>query len=164
MENDQIESLFLRYGDDVFRLALSIVGNRADAEDICQNVFLKLAEKNVTLYPEKEKAWLLTCTANACKNLLKCFWKKNVVCTEEDVSFRQEEENMLFDALMTLPAPSRAILHLYYFEGYSQKEISQIMHISLTSVQTKMSRARTKLKEVLKKHETRIRIYENQYI
>ncbi len=149
MENEQISDLFCRYGDDVFRLALSYLGNRADAEDVCQNVFLKLTDRRITLYPGKEKAWLFTCTANACKNLLKCFWRKNVIGTEEEIPFAREEERDLYAALMTLPARYRAVIHLYYFEGYSQREISEILRISKTAVQTRMSRARNKLKEAL---------------
>ena len=149
MENEQISDLFCRYGDDVFRLALSYLGNRADAEDVCQNVFLKLTASRITLYPGKEKAWLFTCTANACKNQLKCFWRKNVIGTEEEIPFAQKEERDLYAALMTLPARYRAVIHLYYFEGYSQGEISEILRISKTAVQTRMSRARNKLKEAL---------------
>lgn len=149
MEREQIASLFREYGDDVFRLALSYLGNRPDAEDICQNVFLKLADRRVTLYPGKEKAWLLTCTANACKNQLSCFWRKNVIGTEADIACATESERDLYGALMSLPAPYRAVIHLYYFEGYSQGEIGEILHISRTAVATRMSRARQKLKEAL---------------
>ena len=156
MEREEIESLFCRYGDDMFRLALSYLGNRADAEDICQNVFLHLADRQVTLYPDKEKAYLLTCTANACKNALKCFWKRHVIGTEDEMLFRREEEKDLYDALMTLPAPYRAVLHLYYFEGYSHGEIGEILHISRTAVGTRMARARNKLKEALTDDETDI--------
>lgn len=156
MEREQIEFLFREYGDDVFRLALSYLGNRADAEDVCQNVFLKLTDKRITLYPGKEKSWLLTCTANACKNLLSSFWRKSVIGTETDIPFQAEAERNLYGALMTLPAPYRAVIHLYYFEGYSQGEIGEILHISRTAVQTRMSRARQKLKEALSEYETDI--------
>lgn len=149
MEREQIAELFRQYGDDVFRLALSYLGSRADAEDVCQNVFLKLAAGGVTLLPGKEKAWLLTCAANACKNHLKSFWRRSVGELDESIPFRTQEDRGLYEAVMTLPANYRGVIHLYYFEGYSQGEIAEILHISRTAVQTRMSRARAMLKKEL---------------
>ena len=149
MDRENIADLYRQYGDDVFRLALSYLGSRPDAEDICQTVFLKLAAGNVTLLPGREKAWLLTCTANACKNHLKSFWRRNVGELEESIPFRTQEERGLYEAVMALPAKYRAVIHLYYFEGYDQGEIGDILHISRTAVQTRMSRARAMLKKEL---------------
>ena len=149
MERERVANLFGQYGDDVFRLALSYLGNRPDAEDVCQNVFLKLAGSGVTLLPGKEKAWLLTCTANACKNHLKSFWRRNVGELEESIPFRTEKDRGLYEVVMALPAKYRAVIHLYYFEGYDQGEIGDILHISRTAVQTRMSRARAMLKKEL---------------
>lgn len=149
MERERVANLFGQYGDDVFRLALSYLGNRPDAEDVCQNVFLKLVGSGVTLLPGKEKAWLLTCTANACKNHLKSFWRRNVGELEESIPFRTEKDRGLYEAVMALPAKYRAVIHLYYFEGYDQGEIGDILHISRTAVQTRMSRARAMLKKEL---------------
>ena len=78
MERDELAELFEQYGTDVFRLAFSYLGSRADAEDICQSVFLKLAEGRQGPRPGKEKSWLLTCTANACKRHLRSFWYRSV--------------------------------------------------------------------------------------
>ena len=147
MEHDEIEKLFDSYADDVFRLAYSYLGNRQDAEDICQNVFLKLTDVKSAISEGKEKSWLLTCTANACKNQLKSFWRRNVHELDSDVVFMSANDNRLHEAVMSLPAKYRALIHLYYFEGYSQGEIADILKISLTAVQTRMSRAR----EILKK-------------
>ena len=149
MDREQIAELFRDYGDDVFRLALSYLGSCPDAEDVCQTVFLKLAAGKVTLLPGKEKAWLLTCAANACKNHLKSFWRRSVGELEESIPFRTEEDRGLYEAVMALPAKYRAVIHLYYFEGYDQGEIGEILHISRTAVQTRMSRARAMLKKEL---------------
>lgn len=154
MDREQIGALFRQYGDDVFRLAMSILGSRQDAEDVCQDVFLKLADGKVTLLPGKEKAWLLTCTANACKNHLKSFWRRNVGELDESIPFRAQEDRDLYEAVMALPAKYRAVIHLYYFEGYDQGEIGDILHISRTAVQTRMSRARAMLKKELSDDET----------
>ena len=73
MEKQEVARLYDAYSRDVYRLALTYLRSMQDAEDICQSVFLKLLETNTALLPKKEKAWLLKCTANACKNQLKSF-------------------------------------------------------------------------------------------
>ena len=149
MEQTEVSRLYRLYAQDVFRLALSYLHNRQDAEDICQSVFLKALDWSHPPAPEKEKAWLLTCTANACKNHLKSFWHKNVRELDDSITFSEESDRELWDAVQGLAPKYRAVIHLYYYEGYSQGEIAQILHISKTAVQTRMSRARAQLKEVL---------------
>lgn len=149
MEPDRLAGLFRQYGDDVFRLAYSYLGSRADAEDICQSVFLQLTEGRTELLPGKEKAWLLTCAANACKSQLRSFWRRNVGGLDESVPFRDEGDREVWDAVMALPPKYRAVVHLYYWEGYAQGEIGDILHISRTAVQTRMQRARAMLKKEL---------------
>lgn len=68
MNAGRLSELFALYGDDVYRFAYSFTRHAADAEDVCQSVFCRLAEGRTELEPGKEKAWLLACTANACKN------------------------------------------------------------------------------------------------
>ena len=58
MDRDRVVQMLNRYGDDVFRLAMSYVGNRTDAEDISQNVFLSVLNTRHMPSPNKEKAWL----------------------------------------------------------------------------------------------------------
>ncbi len=153
MEQKEIVRLFEEYADDVYRLALSYLHNRQDAEDICQSVFLKLMGHKKPLDAGKEKAWLLTCAANACKDHLKSFWRKHVVALDEGIPFSGEEDKALWAAVNALPPKYRVVVHLYYYEGYQQGEIAEILKISKTAVQTRMSRARNKLKEVLREYE-----------
>ena len=149
MEREELTRLFQAYADDVFRLAYSYLGGRADAEDVCQTVFLRLAEGRGEPWKGKEKAFLLTCTANVCKNHLRSFWRRNVGELDETVPFRDSQDQALHDAVRSLPPKYRAAVHLYYFEGYDQKEIGEILNISLSTVQTRMFRARTLLKKEL---------------
>lgn len=149
MEREQLAELFRTYGNDVFRLAYSWLGSRHDAEDVCQSVFLKLADGKTELWPGREKAWLLTATANACKNHLKSFWRRNVGELDESIPFEAPRDKDLHDAVMALPPKYRTVIHLYYFEGYDQGEIGAILRISRTAVQTRMSRARAMLKKEL---------------
>ena len=153
MEQKEIVVLFEEYADDVYRLALSYLHNRQDAEDICQSVFLKLMDRKKPLDKGKEKAWLLTCAANACKDHLKSFWRKHVVALDDTMTFRDEKDRALWDAVDSLAPMYRAAVHLYYYEGYTQDEIAAILGISRTAVQTRMSRARAQLKEVLKEYD-----------
>ena len=149
MEKEELARLFHAYADDVFRLAYSYLGSRADAEDVCQTVFLRLAEGRGTPQMGKEKAFLLKCAANTCKNHLRSFWRRNVGELDETIPFREAQDQALHDAVRRLPSKYRAAVHLYYFEGYDQKEIGEILNISLSTVQTRMLRARTLLKKEL---------------
>lgn len=153
MERGEIEHLFEMYFEDVFRLALSYLHNRPDAEDISQSVFMKLIRYQKPIQKGKEKSWLLSCTANACKDHLKSFWKKNTVELDETIIFTCEMDKELWEAVDSLAPKYRVVIHLYYYEGYSQEEISEILKISRTAVQTRVSRAKRQLKEVLSKYE-----------
>ena len=149
MEKSEVAKLYDAYAQDVFRLALSYLFNRQDAEDVCHSVFLTLVEKDITLFPGKEKAWLLKCAANACKDQLKSFWKQNREELSENLIFSDNNDRELWAVVGTLPPKYRAVLHLYYYEGYNQEEISGILGISKTAVQTRMQRARQQLEKEL---------------
>ena len=153
MEHKEIVHLFETYAEDVFRLALSYLHNRQDAEDVCQSVFMKLVDYKKQLQAGKEKSWLLTCTANACKDHLKSFWRKNVVELDDSMVFPNDMDKDIWEAVCSLAPKYRVVVHLYYYEGYSQDEIAEILHIPRSTVQTRMSRARSQLKEVLSIYE-----------
>ena len=152
MDRLEIARLYEAYSRDVYRLALSYLHSKHDAEDICQSVFLKLLEKDVVHLPSKEKAWLLTCAANACKNHLASFWKKNVQELDDTLTFDTPEEQDLWQQLLALSPKDRALLHLYYYEGYNQEEIAKILGLTRTAVQTRMQRARQKLRKELEEN------------
>lgn len=149
MTRNGLEELFQRYGSDVYRFAYSFTRHRADAEDICQSVFCRLAEGRAELEPGKEKAWLLACTANACKNRFRFLRRWESVPLEEAASIPDGSSRAVLEAVLSLPEKYRAPVHLYYYEGYSQGEIADILGLRLTAVQTRMQRARAMLKEVL---------------
>ena len=150
MEKQEIARLYDAYSRDVYRLALSYLHSSHDAEDICQSIFLKLLQKDITLFPGKEKAWLLKSTANACKNHLKSFWKQNREDLDENMVFLDNRDRELWALVGSLPPKYRAVLHLYYYEGYDQSEIARILGITRSAVQTRMQRAREQLgKELL---------------
>lgn len=156
MDREEVARLFRAYANDVFRLAYSYLGSRADAEDVCQTVFLKLAEGRARLEPGKEKAWLLTCTANACKSLLRSFWRRHVEPLDESIPAAAPQDRELWQAVLALPPGYRAVVHLYYFEGYDQAEIAALLRLSPAAVRTRLYRARGYLKKELNDDETEI--------
>ncbi len=149
MTGSQLSELFARYGDDVYRFAYSLTRHAADAEDVCQSVFCRLAEGRTELEPGKEKAWLLACAANACKNRFRFLKRWQSLPLEAAADVPGGNGGEVLEAVLSLPEKYRAPVHLYYYEGYSQGEIADILGLRLTAVQTRMQRARAMLKEVL---------------
>lgn len=147
--------IFQKYKDDVFRLSYSYTKMVADAEDITQSVFIKLYKQKELLTRQEEeiKKWLVRVIINECKSLYNSFWKRKTF------SFNQEDENKIVtntqnnDVLvevLSLPKKYRIVIYLYYYENYKLKEISKILNLSETNVQTILFRARRMLKEKLK--------------
>ena len=149
MTGSQLSELFARYGDDVYRFAYSFTRHAADAEDVCQSVFCRLAEGRTELEPGKEKAWLLACAANACKNRFRFLKRWQSLPLEAAAGVPGGNGGEVLEAVLSLPEKYRAPVHLYYYEGYSQGEIADILGVRLTAVQPRMQRARAMLKEVL---------------
>ena len=149
MDRTEIERLYVTYAPDVYRLALSYLHSVHDAQDICHNVFASLLGKQLHLPAQKEKTFLLTCTANACKNLLHSVWRTRVQPLEDTIPHTTQEDRDLWDAIGKLSPKYRAVVHLYYYEGYSQGQIAEILNISRSAVQTRMDRARQQLRKEL---------------
>ena len=148
--------LFTRYVKDfqpvVFRLAYSYVKNRADAEDITQEVFLKLyGSKESFEADENVKAWLIRVTANTAKNYLTSVWVKRKTPLTEDIPLKNEKDYELLEALNRLNRNYRAVIYLHYYEGYSVAEISSMLDISESNVKARLKRGRDKLKTILEK-------------
>lgn len=141
--------LFHRYRDDVYRLAVNYTRSPAEAEDVCQTVFLKLLE-HPDLTPGKEKAWLMQVTANQCRDLLRSAWWKRTVPLEEAAHAQDRQTDETIHALRRLPPKYRVVLYLHYYEQYTTAEIAQLLKIPTGTVSTRLKRAREQLKSVLK--------------
>lgn len=144
--------LFDSYHDMVYRIALSYTKSPADAEDICQEVFIKALERRPP-EPGKEKSWLTTVTINQCKDTFKSAWRKNTVPLEEAVAFEDPREETLFAELMKLKRAHRIVIYLYYYEGYSLGEIAQQLGQSYSAVKMRLYHARRELKRVLEEED-----------
>ena len=143
------EALFFTYRDDVYRLAISYTKNIQEAEDVCQNVFLKLLECPAIGFG-KEKAWLMKVTANECRSLLRSSWWKKTVPLEETLPAPSWEGNEVLQSVMKLDPTYRGVIYLHYYEGYTAREIGKLLKISTSAVTTRLARGREFLKQELK--------------
>lgn len=145
-----------KYKNTVFRAAYSYCGNKSDAEDISQEVFLKFYTLDRVFQSEnEEKAWLIRVTVNKCKDIFKSSWYKTKTSLEEcrEVYSMNESQSELIDVLMSIPEKYRIVIHLYYYEQYSLKEISEITSRKESTVQTHLQRGRKLIEKKLKEEE-----------
>ncbi|MCL2031191.1 MAG: RNA polymerase sigma factor [Oscillospiraceae bacterium] len=134
----------------LYRTALAVTGNSADAEEAVQDTFLRLWETSPKFAsPEHEAAWLTRVTVNLCKNRLKSAWRRHTVPLTDTYPAADEPERELMEALARLPGPDRAVIHLFYYEGYSTPEIARLTGRRESSVRSRLTRARKKLKGLL---------------
>ena len=142
-----------RYGDMVRRLCLVHLKNPADTEDIFQNVFLKYVLSPVVFEsPEHEKAWLIRVTINACKDLVKSFFRSRTVPLEElleQPAPLSEEHREVLEAVLALPPKYRDAVYLHYYEGYTAAEIGKLLGKNTNTVYTLLTRAREQLRKTL---------------
>lgn len=147
----EISGIIRRYHASMFRLAFSYLKNREDAEDIVQEAFLRLYSSNV-IFPAEEniKAWLIRVTINLCKDLLRSK-KRRAAEPITDIPTEDSKVSELLDCIRRLKPEYAAIIYLFYYEGYSVKEIAKIQGISDSAVTTRLARARKQLKKMLTK-------------
>lgn len=139
-------TLYREHKLSVYRLALSYTRSAAEAEDICQAVFLKLLERQPRLEEGKEKSYLCTMTANLCRDALRRTKRHPTEPLTPDIPFEDPAENELLDAVMRLGERERSVVHLYYYEGYSTAEIAEILGIKPSAVTSRLARARKHLR------------------
>ena len=137
----------------IYRLAYARTGSRADAEDIMQEVFVRLLRAGPDFADRAHaRAWLLRVAANLCKNRLS-YWKRH---PQEELSdllpgrAPEPELSAVWDAVGALPARYRGVIHLYYYEGYTTVEIARILGARESTVRSLLARGREKLRAVLK--------------
>ncbi|MGI5883967.1 MAG: RNA polymerase sigma factor [Candidatus Spyradocola sp.] len=146
-----IDEVVERYADMVYRLACAQTGRRDSADDVFQEVFLRLVRRNPTFASEEHrKAWLLRVTLNCCKKFGMSAWRRRVV-PMESLPEREQADDFeavaLRDALSRLPERDRAVLHLYYGEDLSARQIAEITREKESSVRSRLTRARAQLRK-----------------
>lgn len=139
-------SLFHRYRDDVYRLAVNYTRSPEEAEDVSRAVFLKLVEHG-ELMPGTERDFLMQATADACRNLLHSGgWKRAV----KELLFNQKPDTLRQD-ILRLPPKYRVILYLRYYEDFTTGEIARLLKIPQGTAAARLSRGRGLLGQQLRK-------------
>jgi RNA polymerase sigma-70 factor (ECF subfamily) len=161
----QFERLYEQYANDVLRMAYFYLADRHKAEDVCQDVFVKLYTHGHTIEPGKEKAWLLRVTVNSCRDLWRGAWLKRVVLgaptlelipAQDETIEKREEKETLMRAVNKLPGAFRETVLLHYYQGMGISEIAQMLDLPEGTISSRLSRARKKLEVLLKEEETSV--------
>ena len=145
------EQLVHAYGDMVYRLAYAQTRSRHDADDVFQEVFLRVVQRRPSFDSEAhEKAWLIRVTLNCLKSHWRAAWRRHDVPLDDRIPCPAPEERALDDALRRLSPKARAAVHLFYFEGYTAEEIARMGGEKPSAVRTRLTRARAQLRDLLK--------------
>ena len=152
------EELYEKYATDVLRVSYFYLGDKQRAEDVTQDVFVRLITNAPKLEEGREKAWLLKVALNRCRDLWRGAWVKRVVLGSPmfemipapDDSDRRDDEEVLMKAVHQLPAAFRETILLYYYQGYGISEIAEMLDLPEGTISSRLSRARKKLEEILK--------------
>ena len=141
------------YASTVKRICFIHLKNEADTEDICQTVFLKYAMNDKVFDSEAhEKAWIIRVTINACKDLLKSFFRKHTVSLDayvEQGGVVDAAHSEVLEAVLALPEKYRRVIYLHYYEGYPATDIAEILRINVNTVYTQLTRAKGLLRDEL---------------
>ena len=152
------DEMYERYATDVLRVSYYYLGDRQRAEDVTQDVFVRLITSRPDLLPGREKSWLLKVALNRCRDLWRGAWLKKVVLGHpafelfpaEDEIGRLAENTALAEAVNRLPAGFKEVVLLHYYQGYGVSEIASMLDISEGTVSSRLSRARSRLQSDLK--------------
>ena len=140
-----------RYADTVRRICMIHLKNHADTEDIFQTVFLKYVLSTAVFESEEhEKAWFIRVTINACRDLLKSFFRSRTVSLHtllDQPTDLTETDRTVLDAVLALPPKYRDVVYLHYYEGYTAPQIGQILKKNVNTVYTLLNRAKQALRE-----------------
>ena len=149
-DRDSPEAVIRRYSDMVYRLAFARTGNRSDAEDLYQEVFLRYLTKAPAFTSEDHrKAWLLRVAVNCANRFHAAPWRKRTEPLSEALSVPAPEGEDLWEELRRLPEQDRTVLHLYYYEDMTTEEIAKLLDRNPATVRSQLLRARAKLKKLL---------------
>jgi RNA polymerase sigma-70 factor (ECF subfamily) len=147
----ELEEVMGRYQTVVFRLAYPYTRSRADAQDMCQEVFLRyFCSRPPFASEEHRRAWLLRVTVNRCKTHLTSWWVRRTVPLDDRIPMPEPEPLALDEALRQLAEKDRLVIHLFYYEECSTREIARMMRTTEGAVRTRLTRARQRLGDILK--------------
>lgn len=149
-------ALYEAYADMIYRLALVRTRNRADAEDVLQDVFFRCLRRQPDFHDqEHQKAWLITAAIHSSNSLLTSAERRHRAGPDslEFLSTEDDTDTTVYNAVMELPEKYRTAVHLFYYEGYSVEEIGRMTDAKPSTVKSHLHRAREALRKVLKEDE-----------
>lgn len=147
---DEIKQVVYDYSGILKKISFTYLKNTHDAEDIVQDVFITYLTKHPDFSCEEHRRnWLIRCTINKCKDLLRSFWHKKCLPISEELEYLMPEETEILQLIWKLEDKYRIPLYLHYCMGYSINEISAMLNKKPATVGTLLARARKKLKVLL---------------
>lgn len=144
----KFESVYERNVDSVYKVCFMYLKNKHDAEDLVQSTFLKYLKKMPEFENVKhEKAWFITVASNTCKNHFKTWWNKNTVLSFEKEEGVYDKDSYVLNCILDLPVKYKKIVYMFYYSGFTTKEISTIINKNESTIRSDLSKARCLLKE-----------------
>lgn len=151
--------LYEQYATDVLRVCYFYLSDREKAEDVCQDVFVRLMTTHPVLQPGREKSWLLKVALNRCRDLWRGAWLKRVILggptfeliPAPDEFSRRDDQQAMMAAINQLPATFKEVILLHYYQGMNIAEIAQMLELPEGTISSRLSRGRKKLESILLK-------------
>lgn len=151
--------LYDQYATDVLRVCYFYLSDREKAENVCQDVFVRLMTTHPLLQPGREKSWLLKVALNRCRDLWRGAWLKRVILggptfeliPAPDEFSRRDDQQAMMAAINQLPATFKEVILLHYYQGMNIAEIAQMLELPEGTISSRLSRGRKKLESILLK-------------
>lgn len=155
--DDLFNEKYETYSKLLFRIAFLHLGSLQDAEDVLQNVFIKLLYHSPNFKDdEHEKAWLIRVTQNHCKNLLKSASHRNHYDLNDEITADKSGDILkaidISNKISALPTNYKTAIYLFYYEDLSVIQISKILGLSQSAVKMRLKRGRELLKTELEEY------------
>lgn len=145
----EIEQVVERYAGMITRVAWQHLGSKADAEDVMQDVFVRLMAQDAFENEAHLRAWLIRVAINRCKDINKSGWRSKTVPLADEWPGAAQGMDETLAEVMRLRPNDRTVLYLYYYEGYTIAELAVILGQNPNTVNSRLARARKKLRAVL---------------
>lgn len=149
--DDIIAAALQKYSDMVYRICFVYLGGRPEVDDVFQEVFLKLLQKECSFTsPDHQKAWLIRVTINQCKDMLKGFWWKRIDLMENvELPGSDLDEREILREVLSLPQKYKDVIYLYYYQEYTVPEMAQLLQRSENTIYSQLHRAREIMRQSL---------------
>ena len=148
---EHVTNIVNQYSDMVYKLALARTKNKSDAEDVFQEVFIRYMKNyNKIVSDEHCKAWLIRTAINCSYDIFNNLWTKKTVPIIDNLVFSTKEKSDIYYNVLELPKKYRTVIHLFYYEDMSIKEIAEALGTKEGTVKSQLHRGRNMLKESLK--------------